>query len=470
MGDAPATTYGRLLADEWGVSTWRHGDVRVDLVDVLATDDQADGLTAWRIHDGELVVFAGTNTPGLIETTTDTTEAMRDVLGIPAGLRRASIRLTNRQRHFVDRYADLLEQLAAFPARPYPPGTRIRVVLPDGREADGTVLAAAPRSGGGTTYRWRPDVADLPGHPWQHQPIWAMETTELHATDILGSRTSAHDESDLVLATGAVVRTIDDPRFAVGTVRRAMRSRHHPPTYEVQPHDAPIRPVVLPIDAVSPLRPTVWPTLDALLAARRQAGLDLLPRELLVTTAESAVVVDSPDGSRVYPTRRASPGPPDPTVGIQPIAVPAESPRLLTLRSRTASATTVQSVGTIRLVRDPTHGDLAVSEAEFHLAVALGPDRLAAMLARQPWVPLGNLPLETTAALAAIHVPERVLATSLRRRAELSSTSSSETMAEQPDPETCTHADGASPPPRPEAPPSPSWDSEPFPVTLRHLA
>ena len=290
--------------------------------------------------------------------------------------------------------------------RPHP-----RDVNPSLRPHQERRATSAPRDGGGTIYRWRPDVANQPGHPWQHHPAWALETTELHLADILGTHPTIDDQPELPLATGAVIRTVDDPRFTVGTVLRALQYPTDPPMYEVQPHDAATRPVLLPADAVLPLRPSVWPSLDQLLTARAEAGLDLLPGEVLATTTETARVTDSPHGLRLYDIRPRPPGPADPTRGVTPVTVPDEVPALLAVLSGPAPTVTSQLVGTTRLVRDPIHGDLAVHEAEYQQALALGPDRLGDLLARRPWLSPapGNLPLETVAALAALHTPLDVL-------------------------------------------------------------
>ncbi|MDT3443613.1 MULTISPECIES: hypothetical protein [unclassified Pseudofrankia] len=408
------TTYGRLLAAETVIATWSYGTARVDLLSDPPPNGVDDDLAYWRIYDGERILFAGAHVPGLLDLTADPSEALRSLLGLPAGLRRASIRLAAGQAWFVDRYADLFDQFAAIPGQIYPPGTHVRVTLPDGQDADGALYASAPRDGGGTTYRWRPDAANQPGHPWQRHPTWTLETTELHLTDILGTHISTDDQPDVPLATGAVVRTVDDPRFTVGTVLRALHYRTGSPTYEVQPHDTPTRPLLLPADAVLPLRPSAWPSLDRLLTARADAGLDLLSGEVLATTTETARVFDGPHGPRLYDVRPTPPGPVDPTRAAEPATVSDEVPALLTLLSGPTPTATAQLIGTTRLVRDPVHGHLAVHEIEYQQALALGPDRLGALLARRPWLSPGNPPLETAAALAAIHAPLDVLTTFVR--------------------------------------------------------
>ncbi|WP_131803875.1 hypothetical protein [Pseudofrankia sp. BMG5.36] len=404
-----STTYGRLLATETVIATWSYGTARLDLLSDPPPTGTDDDLAYWRIYDGERIFFADADVPGLLDLTTEPSEALRGLLGLPAGLRRASIRLTAGQAWFVDRYANLFDQFAAIPGRPYPPGTRVRVALPDGQDADGTLYASVPRHGGGTIYRWRPDVANQPGHPWQHHPAWALETTELHLADILGTHPTIDDQPELPLATGAVIRTVDDPRFTVGTVLRALQYRTGSPMYEVQPHDAPMRPVLLPADAVLPLRSSVWPSLDRLLTARAEAGLDLIPGEVLATTTETARVTDSPHRLRLHDVRPRPPGPADPTRGVAPVTVPDEVPTLLAVLSGPAPTATSQLVGTTRLVRDPIHGDLAVHEVEYQQALALSPDRLGNLLARRPWLSPANPPLETVAALAAMHTPLDVL-------------------------------------------------------------
>jgi hypothetical protein len=64
--------------------------------------------------------------------------------------------------------------------------------------------------------------------------------------------------------------------------------------------------------------------------------------------------------------------------------------------------------GRVVEIRDPVAGRLVVHASEYEAARRLGADRLAALLARRPWLPSGERPLETAAALAVIHAPDDV--------------------------------------------------------------
>ncbi|MDT3444450.1 hypothetical protein [Pseudofrankia sp. BMG5.37] len=212
----------------------------------------------------------------------------------------------------------------------------------------------------------------------------------------------------MILTTGAVVRTIDDPRFATGTVLRAFDRPNSGIHYEIQPHDAPLPPVLLHVGDVVPVRSTAWPTLQHLLDARATAGLPLQPGELLTAVREAASILDSPDGPRLgRPFPVAHPASPalNPT-GQTPIAVdttplhPASHPHQ---GHKTGQAPTLRQIGDTIALDDPVHGHLEVPADLFHTALRHHPTDLDALLTRRPWLLTTNRPLLVKAALAAQH-------------------------------------------------------------------
>jgi len=170
LAHRPPATYGRLLADEPPARRWPHGTLVVDVLGVSWSTAGRGGprAVAYRVTDRGEVVFAGDDAKLGHGHRPDSTAAVRVVLATV--LARPSTgpgALGDRQRRLLGEHGRTLAA-AALPAdHPYPAGTRVRVQDPaTHRQATGLVLAASTGRGG-LVYRWRPDSADLPGHPWR---------------------------------------------------------------------------------------------------------------------------------------------------------------------------------------------------------------------------------------------------------------------------------------------------------------
>ena len=401
LGSGGTVSYGRLVHDEHPARIWTRADLRVELLLGPGSGMASSGLTAYRILDGEAVVFAGEDARGQLAARPTIESALRGVLALPDVLRHTPA-LTSRQRTFLTRHAATLAAAAQPPAHPYPAGTRVRAVT-HAEEMEGTVCGVVPGSDGRTrpvAYLWRPDLADRPGHPWSVHPGWTLQTAADELSATLGTELPRRGLAgrEPPAATGALVRALDDPRFTVGTVLRALTGRGHRLSYEIQPHDAPIGPVLLPDSAVTVVRPAGWRTIDDLLGARRLAGLTVQPGEVLPTAAALGIAVASPHGLTVDQYAPGPNPPDDPTDGVQPLDLTDDLPT--PPRRRVHSS---RRVGELREIDDPLRGRLIVRESDFQAARSLGPDRLADLLSYRPWLPAGDLPLDVAAALAVLH-------------------------------------------------------------------
>ncbi|WP_045876460.1 hypothetical protein [Pseudofrankia sp. DC12] len=415
----PPTTYGRLLHLEARTRRWQHGPVQVD---IYRTDVDDDPGVVYRVSDTTsdptpTVVFSGimTDIPGAPPLTSDA--VIRYVLlgCLARNLKPAG--LTSSQRMFVLEQGDHITDAAPYRHQhPYPHGTRVAVHDVDpARTATGTVLALTTGNDG-PAYLWRPDLADLPGHPWYHHPTWTARTPIHQVTHTLANPdTHTGPDAPPLLATGALVATVDDPRFAVGTVLRAFDDDEDLPSYEIQPHDGALPPLRLRLDDITPLRGSTWPSIDALLEARATAGLPPQPGEILTTPYETARVLDTPTGPAVtFPLPALRP----PSLALDitnqtPTTVPEALTRPTSPHSRgpTAKLPTLRQGGDTIHIDDPIHGHLEVPTRAFQTAMRHPQHILTELLARRSWLPTTpDQPAFITAALTALHAPNDLAA------------------------------------------------------------
>ncbi|MBL7487895.1 hypothetical protein I6A60_19055 [Frankia sp. AgB1.9] len=415
-------SYGRLLHDDNPVRRWQQDPIEIDL---FTAETEVGRAIVYRVSEtvpGQqpALVFAGglTGVPRHYDVTSDDT-IRRSLAEVLTRALDDDEELAPRQQDFLLRHRRAIRRTIVDPPdHPLPRGTRITVAADDPARTDtGTILAVLDTDTG-PSYLWRPDVANLPGHPWRDHPTWTLPAAP-HQVQVTFANPDAQVEGPTappVLATGAVVATIDDPRFTTGTVLRALDHDGTGTAYEIQPHDAPLPPVTLPYDDVVPLRGTAWPNTATLLTARAAADLPTQPGEILLTVREIAIAVDSPDGTEVLTapfTRRPITPALDPASDVTPAPVPAgllqpvdpdggPSPR--------GQLPALHQVGDTVLVDDPVHGRIQVHAETFHAAMRHPPDDLNALLARRPWLPTPSpdQPVFVTAALAAQHAAAEV--------------------------------------------------------------
>ncbi|MCM3921565.1 hypothetical protein ND748_07785 [Frankia sp. AiPs1] len=328
------TTYGRLLHGDPPLRTWQNpdGNVRIDITAATAAraEPSADPtlVVAYRIYHEGLVVLSGRSVtvPGHIDPSSDA--ALRAVVADLSSLR--SIAITERQHRFLDASGHLADAVADTAPRA---GSRIAIKGPPGLPgATGTVRMVIP-SRGGEHYLWRPDVADLPGHPWRGQQSRLIDTPVEHARPVLTAKDTGvgTPTAPAHLTYGALIATIDDADTPGGVVLRAFPTREDL-IYEFQPAQAGEYPRRISASDVVPVSGTAWPDLQTLLAARGAANLPLVVGEHLLTLREAAPVVDRLRGPTVGPiTAVETQGPaldpdilssPDPPLDIQAEPLP----------------------------------------------------------------------------------------------------------------------------------------------------
>ncbi|WP_045876463.1 hypothetical protein [Pseudofrankia sp. DC12] len=406
-GRTPAT-YGRLIHDSPPARRWSHADLHVDVVDLAWSPVPTGGRPrlAYRLTQQGKVLFAGDDAPWAHGQRPDSTEAVRAVLAtILARPTAADDRLTDRQRHLFAAHGTTLATAARPAHHPYLRGTRVTVAEPGvARPVTGTVVTIAAAPAGALLYRWRPDVADLPGHPWRDHPGWTLETPRDQVTATLDTpdlRTTNPDGQPAFLATGAQVTAIDDPRFSVATVLRAYAGDGPTPRYEIQPHDSGGGPIDIAAHEVAGQAGTAWASLDDLLLARAAGDLPIRPFEVLTALRDCGIVTDSPHGPRLhtrYPLADAGTAL-DPDGRATPVELPVPA-------ADTRPLATLSAAGGLFRLNDPTHGPITVPQTRLIAALHADPDQVAALLARRPWLPAGPHPRIVAAALAALHAPD----------------------------------------------------------------
>ncbi|MBL7498305.1 hypothetical protein I6A84_22545 [Frankia sp. CNm7] len=409
-GHAP-TSYGRLRHAEHPLVTWTDGPLRIDILAARPRPRLGTGgyRLAYRISDHDRVVLAGQDA-ALTTDGPQSSSAIRVVAAraaiLDTGGHRHGTALPAQQRRLLRIHRARLYAAAAPVGHPYLPGTRVAVRDPaQHTTTTGTVLAHVLGAGASDLrYLWRPDVAALPGHPWRDHPGWALQTPAglARATVRPPDLNTEPSRGELVLATGAVVRTLDDPRFSVGTVLRALTDDDYQLRYEIQPHDHPSAPVVLPADDIVAIAGTAWPTVTDLLTARATA-LPLTSGEVLTATHDRAIIEQDVTGPRLRTVARH----PQARTVLAPATIPID---VAVAPASPGAEPTSWLTGPTRHLLDPVHGHLAVEDALFTAARQLAPDHLAAILARLPWLPPGPHHPVTAAALAAIHAPHPVAA------------------------------------------------------------
>lgn len=294
-GHEPAT-YGRLLHVDPPLRIWQHDPYRVDIVSATPGGDGLAGgghALTYRVCLNGDVIFAGQDALIPAESDPRSDDAVRRVIDRVIDQPWDRGEASFAQQSFLDVNRERLALRALRLTPPYSGGTRILVDLPGGLTATGVVRGPVVRGGRTAGYLWRPDVADLPGHPGHRRPDYVLYADAERVRDTLAGQDTAVDGPDgpVVLTFGATIATVDDPRFDRGTVLRAVDDAGRL-AYDVQPIDDPRVWHRLDVHDVIPLTGTAWPTIDRLLLARDIDRVPLIPGEILVAVREVAVMPD----------------------------------------------------------------------------------------------------------------------------------------------------------------------------------
>ncbi|WP_347177009.1 hypothetical protein [Parafrankia sp. EAN1pec] len=405
----PAVTYGFLMNLNGPIRTWEHGPYRIDAVSTTLTfeDEHSPSLQlAYRIWHNERVIFASDTLSVALGSDLESDTTLRRIAN--HALDGRSARPYTPQREFLTRHGAELRSVLAPPTAPYPIGTRVKVRgLTGTTPASGIITDAILAADGSLHYGWRPDVARLPGHPMGRLLEWQLLAPAQHVQPTLQAPDAAltNTQAPDVLVYGAKIRTIDDPRFATGTVLRAILKPGGQPTYDVQPDDGTPGPVRIHAAHVEPVAGTAWPTVQSLLDARAEAGVPLETGEILVTLREATFVADGPTGPR--PAL-----PPQEWPSHDPILDP-DSPDIPTPPKRGMPPTIAPPRIVIEddyvRVYDPRHELLDAPHRIFETALSYPREDLIALLTAVPGLQLGgDESLVTLAALAAQNVPDEI--------------------------------------------------------------
>jgi hypothetical protein len=308
----PETTYLAALTERSPLRTWeatRRVTYRVEILSIhqAPSTGHAQLELTYRLSVDDVVVFSGDDVLAPVQADPAGDEAIREVVTLLT-YADPEIPLTAAQQRFLGRHADTLRDLTRDPTPPYSPGTRITVTAPGdpvtGVITQVTQVPDAADTGGRreadadpTTYLWRPDTADLPGHPWHANPGNALVTAAEHVAPTLAGpdRGLTGRAGQLPLAYLAEVLIGTDDAAAVrATVLRTLGDADGSLVYHLRgDRDEVIR---LPADQVVPVTGTAWPSIQALVEARDNDDIPLLPGEILPAGGQLARVDPGPDG------------------------------------------------------------------------------------------------------------------------------------------------------------------------------
>jgi hypothetical protein len=233
-------------------------------------------------HQGR-VVFAGDDIHAPAGADLGTDESLRAVMsmlldrGSPAHSRGRS----PSQQLFVEARGDDLLSLLETP-HPYPEGTRVIAVV-DGVRHTGKVTYAATARGETLGYAWRPDTADLVGHPWRHHDELSLTSPPEELAATLAPAFVASPPPGTPLVFGAIVSAAhpETGERVEATVLRAFADDRGSFVYQLQPNapDLPESFVVAEVDCAL-VQGTWWPSTRQLLEARKAAGIEAAPGEV----------------------------------------------------------------------------------------------------------------------------------------------------------------------------------------------
>jgi len=415
IGDASPVTYGRLLHDRAALRVWTDGSLSIEILEPWPPryDPGPARNLAYRVLRENRVIIAGDDVtvPAELPPTDDAAiRAVVDHITTFPTAPGAGV-LSPTQRRMVGRDAPRLQDATTIEPV-ITVGSRITVSWPAGLASttgEAVGVLRDPGSGELTDVAWRPDLARVVGPPWGRYPaadprdVFVSPSSHVRPTIAAPDAGRVGPADRRWLAYGALVRSIDNARFDESTVRRVFAVEGRA-VYEVSgdpPYGGPMR---VPAEDVTVAHATAWPTIDDLLAARRDAGIALEVGEVLVTVRETTEVGWTPHGAAPVTPYRPRPAAhpvldPDRLHG-HPAAQADGMPLLLTRAG----------AGAVTFVHLPRHGVLRLPTPLLAAAADHSARDLQNLLHRhRPALSLdGWEPRVALAALAAAHLPELI--------------------------------------------------------------
>jgi hypothetical protein len=394
--EAQPVAYGVRLEQDPPDAVADLGDgTRLELRGGEARPATGDRRVAYRLTHHGHVMFAGEDIFAPADADLTAADAGRALLALvldPDAPQRTRY-LSSAQTAFVRDHGDRLRAAVEPPQHPYPVGTRVAALV-GGERVTGVVTYAAVNQDRVLAYSWRPDVAELPGHPHRHHHEHQLASPPQRLAPTLAPPFAAPAGEGVPLTFGAVVALAhpDSGERVEAVVLRAYRDGGARFLYQVQPLEAGSgAELVVAAEECALVRGTWWPSHDDLVAARTSAGLELTPGEVFAT--------------------RGAPGP-------GPLPVAGSEPPSLTLQQRMAALALdagppprgdhvhVTMHGDVVLVGDRHHGWLAAPADRWEVAGRRPAAELAVLVREAAPVVLtgGEHPL-VLAALAAVHAP-----------------------------------------------------------------
>jgi hypothetical protein len=318
--DGHDSSYGRLLHEAPPVHTWAADGFRIDIITVVdhaRLDGRDIFALAYRLLHDDRVIAAGGDLPVtgdpiprsvLVRYTADviaTTRAGEPDIGA-----------------WLERHGGPLRRLTALPAHPLPAGTAVTINVGAYREkTTGTVVRPVHDEHGQLQgYLTRPHVWDRPGHALRRQADRVLfSAPETVAPVLIPPDPAGH------LAFGARVASIDHARVATGTLLRLL-AKGNWLLCQIRPDGPNPTPVWLDHRNIELIAGALWPSVEALVDARYNAGLPIMPGERLLAAREQSTA--SIDRARtIWMTFPQPAGPPDPLLepGVEQPAMTART-------------------------------------------------------------------------------------------------------------------------------------------------
>ena len=399
LPDGEHSRYGLLMEQERPVGVAELGEGTV--LEILGGgEDAATGgqRVEYRLTHQGRVVAAGNDIHAPADADLASDQAGQAVLALvldPDAPHRVRP-MSPVQATFASAHGERLRSAVEPRDHPYPLGTRVATSA-RGERVTGTVTyVASDRGGNALAYAWRPDTTALAGHPWRDHAEHNLVSPPGDLTATLSPPFVAVPARGEPLAFGAVVALAhpDTGGRSEAVVVRAFRDEVSQFLYHVQPMGAEEGAglVVVAEDDCAVVRGTWWPSARDLVAARKHAGIEVTPGEVLWAvegTSAVSLVADRPVEASPLTARQEQ--------AVLAVDVGQPLPHMVT----------VSTHGEQTRVGDPQHGWLVVATDRWFTAMVQPKAELEKIVSKATHGMItGNEALPVLAALAARHAPD----------------------------------------------------------------